>query len=193
MAAGPGPDAGSPYLYVADIGDNTAILDEVVVHRFPEPVVLGDSDAVELESLRIRYPGGPMDAESLIVDPVTGEMVIAGKAISGRTRILGVSPPAEWGTTVDAIEMGFIALGSFAIATGGDANESLVVLRTYDELFIWERSTAEPIGDAFTRSGCRLARIDEQQGEAVALLPDGRILTTSEGEAAPISLFSLPG
>ncbi|MDQ4068195.1 MAG: hypothetical protein M3203_01750, partial [Actinomycetota bacterium] len=37
MAAGPGPRAGEPYLYVGDIGDNLDQRPEIVVYRVPEP------------------------------------------------------------------------------------------------------------------------------------------------------------
>lgn len=190
IALGPGPVPDVPYLYTADIGDNTAILEEVVVHRFPEPA-LGESEVSVVETLQIRYPDGPMDAETLMVDSDSGEIIIVGKAISGVTPVYAVPPQTTWDEPVEAIALGTISLGSFAIATGGDADRDRIVLRTYDELFLWERQADEGLADALAGQACRVARVLEQQGEAVALLPGNSIVTTSEGEPAPVSIFSL--
>ncbi len=71
ISIGPGP-GGVAYLYLADIGDNLGRRASVTIHRFVEP---GSSDdrAEEIESLSVTYPGGPVDAESFFIDPITGD------------------------------------------------------------------------------------------------------------------------
>ena len=76
-----------------------------------------------------------------------------------------------------------------AVATGGDASERLVVIRTYDEAFVWERPAGTSLTEAVAAAPCRVAQIEEPQGEAIALLDDGRLLTISEGANQPIYLF----
>src|SRR6186997_374697 len=60
-------------LWVADIGDNKAVRESVVVHAFEEPVELTEI-TLKPESYRLRYPEGPRDAEALMVDPVDGRL-----------------------------------------------------------------------------------------------------------------------
>src|ERR1044071_6298320 len=43
MAAGPGSDANTSYLYIGDIGDNDAVRDEVVIYRVPEPALTAET------------------------------------------------------------------------------------------------------------------------------------------------------
>ena len=83
MAAGPGPD-GSPYLWVADTGDNLTLRPNVTIYRLPEPTVApgapaGTLPATGLERITVAYPDGPHDVETLLVDPVTGDAFLVGK------------------------------------------------------------------------------------------------------------------
>jgi hypothetical protein len=69
------PDAaGTPSVWLADIGDNGAVRDEVQVYRVAEPHVrAADRNRTVrvrvADVWRLRYPGGPVDAESLAVAP----------------------------------------------------------------------------------------------------------------------------
>ena len=72
IALGPGPDPNLPYLYVGDIGDNSAKYPEVVVYRVPEPKVdpgkpFGQMTIGPADALRFVYPDGPRDAETLLI------------------------------------------------------------------------------------------------------------------------------
>lgn len=70
---------GDGRLYVADIGDNGADRSRVALYAFAQPGV-GDT-TVSTEAYEIRYRDGPMDAETLLVDPVTGQMEIVTKDV----------------------------------------------------------------------------------------------------------------
>jgi len=68
---------GSPYLLVADTGDNNARRKSVWLYVVPEPDVEAD-DKVRLEpawSIKFHYPDGPHDTEAVAVD-VAGERVL---------------------------------------------------------------------------------------------------------------------
>ena len=60
---------GSNRLIVADIGDNQAARQELVLYRFPEPDPKGTEAVGDVETLRVRYPPklGPVDAEALFL------------------------------------------------------------------------------------------------------------------------------
>jgi hypothetical protein len=188
IALGPGPDPAIDYLYIADIGDNRARRASVTVYRLPEPSA-GVETIAGADTLTITYPGGPTEAETLLVDPVTGDIVIAGKALSGVTRLFGIPGDADWSVPQMAADLGEIRLGSFAVATGGDASAGRIVIRSYDEVFLWVRAAGESLADGLLKPGCRVASVSEAQGEAIALGDDGVFYTVSEGENPPIFRF----
>jgi hypothetical protein len=72
---------GTPYLLVADTGDNDAERDEVTLHVVLEPD-LADDDKVKADpawSIDFRYPDGPRDVEAAAVDPGRGQVVLLSK------------------------------------------------------------------------------------------------------------------
>ncbi len=76
---------GTPLLWVADIGDNLgARITGLRVHRIEEPADLVDVE-VEPTSYLLRYPGSPADAESLLVDPRDGRLIVITKTPAGGT------------------------------------------------------------------------------------------------------------
>ena len=87
IALGPGPAPDTDYLYVGDIGDNTATRDGITVYRVAEPTVEGDaSTPVTVDgvvAMALTYPDGPHDAETLLVDPATGDILVVTKAAAG--------------------------------------------------------------------------------------------------------------
>lgn len=97
LATGPGPQAGQVYLYAGDIGDDVTTRDEITIYRFIEPTLsTDDKDASRedlplteaAEAIRIRYPDGRYNAETLIVHPQTGDLYII-------TRPFPVDRPAQ--------------------------------------------------------------------------------------------------
>ena len=82
IAIGPGPQPDTSYLYLADIGDNASARDPIVVYRVPEPANAPDGTGGTLsgvETISLRYPDQPVDAESLIVDPLSGDLFVIDK------------------------------------------------------------------------------------------------------------------
>ena len=95
--SGAGPSAGE--LFVGDIGDNEAIRNEVTVLRFavPDPAPVGEVTipADEIQTITLRYPDGPRDAETLLVDPVTRDIVIVDKRFGGASEVYQATE-ADW-------------------------------------------------------------------------------------------------
>ena len=72
---------GTPYLLVADTGDNDARRDQVSLHVVLEPD-LADDDKVKVDpawSIDFRYPDGPRDVEAVTVDPEAGQVLLLSK------------------------------------------------------------------------------------------------------------------
>src|SRR5689334_130260 len=90
IAVVPGATPGSGTIYAADIGDNARARTEVQLYRVAEPDVPATGPAVTtalggVETLHLTYPDGPHDAETLMVDPPTGDVVIVTKLLTGGT------------------------------------------------------------------------------------------------------------
>ena len=182
-----GSDAnGQVFLYLADIGDNLTVRSSVVIHRFEEPVAL-DGAVAALESLIVRYPGGAADAEAFFVDPESGDSFIVTKTPTGRSSLLRVPVGAWSDPSVEAEHAATVELGALSFVTAGaiSGDGSIIALRTYRGIWLWERRSGEPVADAMRAAPCEAPSASEPQGEALAF--DGSdLLTVSEGVGAVI-------
>jgi hypothetical protein len=199
LELGRGPVAGTPYLYAGDIGDNAATRTEIVVYRVPEPVVSGSGTQTltGVDKLTLRYPDGPKDAEALLVDPRSGEIVIIQKALGGGP--VGVyRAPANLaaGSTTVLTRIGTLNLpnGLANAVTAADITPDgdSIVVRTYGSVRLYSRRN-ETIMVGLTLPACVGPLPAEKQGEAVAFRPDGRAyITVSEGGAAVLHRYDAP-
>jgi hypothetical protein len=181
-------------LFIGDIGDNLRARDAVTVYVVTAPSDPASS-AVPLTAatITVRYPDGPHDAEALFADPIDGDLYIVTKALDQRT--LTFEPEsivyrfaAEPGTEVVAEEVARLRLGDLQLATGADiaADGGTIALRTYASVYVWSRDPGEPVANALTRQPCVLPGPPDRIGEAIAFMPDGSLVTTSEGAEAPV-------
>jgi hypothetical protein len=213
MALGPGPH-GEDYLYLGDIGDNSAERAEIVVYRALEPDVgEGASGGVinGAEALALRYPDTPHDAETLLVDPRSGSLIIVTKElITGNAGVYEASAAlldAGGGTLVNIGEIekarltpadtppddaGPLVRGVGYLPTGGDisADGSLIALRTYATVWLFARAEDASIADAFAGAACEAPSAVEPQGEALAFDANSTgYFTISEGANPPLHYF----
>jgi hypothetical protein len=194
IAIGPEPSGGRA-LYVADIGDNAARRAAVDVYRFPEPRVPATGTTAPATRLRLRYPDGPHDAETLLVDPRTGELAIVTKALSGASGVY-VTRRARPGAVVTLRRAATLELDAGGLATGGDvsADGRVVAVRTYTGLVAWVRRPGASLAATLRRTPCRgrVALGGEGQGEALALSRHGRsLVTVPEGAGAAIRRYAV--
>lgn len=201
LARAPGRAGRPDDLYAGDIGDNRETRDTVAVYRFPEPTVAPGSSpsqavgAGPTDRIDLRYPDGPHDAETLLVDPVTGDLFVVTKDLVGRSGVYRAPASTAPGPAVEMEHVATLDLGIGGLATGGDISPSgdAIAVRTYFSTLVWGRRPSESVGDALARRPCAGPRIPELQGEAIGFAPDGEsYLTTSEGEGSRIHLWS-PG
>ncbi|MEO1057557.1 MAG: hypothetical protein AAFY28_11640, partial [Actinomycetota bacterium] len=85
----------------------------------------------------------------------------------------------------------FALLGAAGVATGGDlaADGSLIALRTYETVWLWDRPAGTSIPDALQGTPCEITAVFEPQGEAVAFAGD-RLVTIGEGDNRPINVLA---
>jgi hypothetical protein len=177
-------------LYIADIGDNKERRSGVVVYRAREPRIVGAgrSLTVSAQPLALRYPDGPHNAETLLVDSSSGALVIVTKVDRGSARVYVADHPSAVGTTTMRAA-GTLPLRDGQQATGGSvsANGRTIVVRTYSRAFTWSRHGDESLVAAMRRPPCgaRADLIAEGQGEALALTRDGRAFYTVPEGAHP--------
>jgi hypothetical protein len=72
IAVGPGPEKGKSYVYMGDIGDNYSRWPYIMVYRMEEKKSWAKDSISHADAapLRIKYPDGPKDAETLMIDPI---------------------------------------------------------------------------------------------------------------------------
>src|SRR5690606_11714091 len=88
LALGPGAVPGEDDLYIGDVGDNGRARPFVTVHRLREPDPRlgqegGSGSFTEFRSFHLFYPDSPHDAETLLVDPRSGDLYIVTKEKAG--------------------------------------------------------------------------------------------------------------
>ena len=193
MARCPAPGGAGDVLYLGDIGDNGADRDHVTIYRVPEPDPAAGA-ATGVEALDLTYPDGPRDAESLVADPVTGDLYILDKDLGGGP-VTAYRVPAGTGPGPTEMERaGEVGLPAGEIVTGADVSPdgALVAVRTYTAVYVWDRGPDQTVAQALEAEPCRAPSARERQGEAIAVDPSGRGYTTiSEGEHPAINTVRL--
>jgi hypothetical protein len=204
MAVGPGPDPEVSYLYIGDIGDNAGTRSGVTVYRVPEPTVPSDAGEPvsatldDVARFDLTYPDGiARDAEVLLVDPGTGDVLLVAKTLAPRAEVFRFRPgPEGAGATLEAAGAVTIPGLGLPMLTGGSVNAegTWVALRTYDRLLRFSRQPGASIVEALAGPPCVDALPLQPQGEAVALSPTAdAVVTTSEGPSAAIQTQEVGG
>ena len=191
------------YLYVGDIGDNAEARSSVTIYRVAEPAVSPTQSAIQVtldgvDAMELVYPDRSHNAETLLVDPVRGDLYIVTKEGSGNSRVFVAPAPFAPGQRRELTEVARLPFGSAQLpgnryATGGDvsANGDAIVLRTYDRAYLWTRRSGEALWEAFDRDACPVPARTERQGEAIAFDASGRgYYTVSEGSNQAIYLHA---
>ncbi len=199
IAIGPGPIDGVDYLYIGEIGDNSAVYPSIKVYRVPEPQADANQPAVNLtltgvETITLQYPDGARDAETLMVDPVTKDIYIISKR-DDHPRVYRAAYPQSTSQTI-TMEYKCELLWQYQTlrdwVTAGDIspNGLEVIVRSYDSASIWQRPTNGNLWDAFAQPECPVQLLTETEtwGEAICFV-NGGYMTTSEGKYSAINYF----
>jgi len=195
MAIGPGPKPTQDYLYVGDIGDNNMEYASVTVYRAPEPPVDASVTGVVaslggVESFEFTFPGGPRNCETMLVDPVDGDLLLVSKSVDGSSLVYRAAAPLKSGVLA---EVGEVEFGPGGLTTGGSVTAAgdWVLVRTYFAARMWHRAAGTPLDQALTGAGCDVSVPMEMQGEAIAFAAAGLdYYTTSEGTKPPLYRFT---
>lgn len=200
MAAATGPD-GAPTLFVADTGDNLRKRETCVIYSFPEPRVTSDQTPtvtrVRARALRFRYPGGPRDCETLMVDPRDHALYLVEKVGTTPSGVFRLRP--DWEGGIQTAER--IGEARFSdplplwpnLATGGDIapNGGRFVIRTYQQAYEWRIPKDGDIAEALKADPLVLPLQGELQGEAICYGSNSRAwLTVAEGTPTVVRMYT---
>lgn len=177
IAVGPGPIAGINYIYVADIGDNKSIYGSVFIYRFPEPDLTSKTlpykaDITNVDIIQLKYPDGPCNAETLMIDPLTKDIYIASKESNLSKIYVARYPQSTSSTTV----LSPIVQLYFNKATGGDISPdgTEILLRSNELIWYWKLNAGTSISDGLlTQPQVAPYANNEPQGEGIGFAADG--------------------
>ena len=168
-------------VWLGDLGDNDLQRDDIAIYAFPEPGP-GEHAASGVSRYGVTLPGGPQNVEGLLVHPQTDAVYIVSKNEDGNGRIFEL-PDLRPGGTVQAREVGEAPEG-VTDATFTHSGQ-WAVLRTEEDLWLYDPTTWEAVGQADTPK--------LEQGESVTVeRGDQTVLLGSEGENSPIVRVPLP-
>jgi hypothetical protein len=177
IAVGPGPVAGISYVYVADIGDNDSKYGSVFIYRFPEPDLTGKTlpfvaSITAIDVIQLKYPDGPRNAETLMVDPLTKDIYIASKESNISKIYVARYPQSTTATTV----LNPVVQLYFNKATGGDVSPdgTEILLRSNQLIWYWKLPAGTGISAGLlTKPQIAPYANNEPQGEGVGFAADG--------------------
>lgn len=186
ISVGPGPIDSQSYIYIGEIGDNEAIYDVKYIYRFKEPQINFDKvpyDSIiqDVETIAYKYPDGPRDAETLMIDPLTMNLIIVSKREESVHVYVLLFPQ-----NTDSINIPKqIATLPITQVTGGDISNSgkKIIMKNYDTIYYWLRKPGQSLQDAFSQHPDHLTYIVEPQGEAICWSNDEKDYFTLSEEA----------
>ena len=166
-------------LYVADIGDNTGVRDSVSVYYFLNPRANGLT--VTYNSFDFRYPDGPHDAETLLVDGA-GRLYLVTKGVEGGIYVAPQSPSRSGVNVLRRVgdAPGLVTDGVFL---PGDRQ---IALLTYGSVVVLDATSYAQVGSA------PIPAQAQAESLAVNLAGDG-LLVGSEGRNSKVYAVPVPG
>jgi hypothetical protein len=200
IAVSIGPKKGKSYIYMGDIGDNGAERKYITVYRIEEKAEWAKDSLVknaEAVPVHFRYPNGPRDAETLMIDPIEKLIYIVSKredSVMVYTSPLNFKPDDTLMLT-KRCTLYFNGFRPFKWITAGDISRDgqQILLKSYEKVYYWKRVDNEPVWKTMLRKPIELPYKPEKQGEAIGFTLDGKgYYTTSEGVFAPIYYYTVP-
>lgn len=202
MAIGPGPTSGQAYLYLGDIGDNAKKRDQVIVYRVAEPSITPEDSASTNKTpritpaadvIRLKYPDGPHDAETLLVHPSTGDLYIVTKGRGAAAGVYKLKAPLPKSGVTTLARVGEVRFPNpfIGFITGGAISPDGRRVILCDYLGACELILPDKQGNAFDEIWKQpLISVGigaRRQGEAICYRADGQaLLLTSEGAPCPL-------
>ena len=195
------PKTGKCLLYIGDIGNNERLKSELTIYRVAEPRVSekdansskkNPSETETAEAIKFEYPDIRHDAETLLVQPNTGDIYILTKSLSSASGVYKIAADFSLDKTntlkkiadfsVPAVPNGFL--------TGGDISpdgKRIIICDYFSAYEIVLPENAKNFDEIWTQKPLMVELGEREQGEAVGYSNDGKsIFATSEKKDSPI-------
>lgn len=197
ISIGPGPAANKWYLYIGDIGDNDEQRSEIAVYRVAEPSLTSQPTKTPgttepAEAIRLRYPDGKHDAETLIVHPTSGNIYIVTKVVFANPVVYEAAAPFNAGKLITMRRIGEVRVPSLfrGVITGGSISPDGRRVAFCDYFQGYELilpATSANFNDIWKQRMVGFDLGKRNQGEAIAYRLDGKaLLATSEGKQSAL-------
>lgn len=202
---------GKAYILVADTGDNDAVRSNVWIHLLEEPSAdsLSPSSATSVQpvaSIKIRYPDGPRDCESVAVDPKERAVYFLSKrdAVPRLYRLTLPSPlrsgemsPTFVGEVRNMPQKGEKRRDgrvlSWPVAMDFSPDGTMAAVLTYTQPILFRRSPGESWAAALAKQPIILAPHKLPQAEAMAFSADGKMLLVASEKSRNLLGYPMPG
>jgi len=193
--------SGRCFIYVGEIGDNKAKRPDHAVYRIPEPAIKPTDAASDrktpllterAEVLRFAYPDFNQDAETLMVHPITGDIYVVTKRVSGPAGVYRLRPDFGRDDISKAEKIAEISVPAIpnGFLTGGDIapNGRRVVICDYTGAYEWTLPDGDvDFDDIWKQEPVSIELGKRTIGEAVSYNFDGSaIFATSEKKNSPL-------
>ncbi len=163
-------------LYIADIGDNKGQRNVVRVYFFNNPRANGLT--VTYHAYDFRYPDGPQDAETLLVDE-SGRLFIVTKGQEAAIFEAPAKPDRDGVNDLEQVASAPSNVTDGTFLPGGDR----IALLTYNSVEVLDATSYEVMASAPIP--------DQPQAESLTLsLDEGSLLVGSEGKKSKV--YSMP-
>lgn len=194
-------NSGKCFMFIGEIGDNGQKRAEHAIYRFREPEVSDSSRnssrkdpllTENAEILRFRYPDYNQDAETLMIQPKTGDIYVITKRVNGPAGVYRIKPEFGGIAVQTAAKVAEIAVPSLpnGLLTSGDISPDgrHVIICDYSngyELALPE--DAENFDDIWKQKPELVDLGQRAVGEAVCYSVDGMsVFATSERRNSPV-------
>jgi hypothetical protein len=192
ISVAPGPDKRSSYIYIADIGDNKAKREQVVIYRFKEARLDGREKRHRIkntDALHFTYPDKGHNSEAMLVDPITRDIYLVSK--QGENAILFRAPYPQ--SSKQSAKLIKVAILPYTMVTAGDISPdgSEILLRNEDHIWYFRRPKDQSIAQALLSKPLELPFQAEDQGEGICFTRDrGGYYSATESRGKELTVFS---
>lgn len=194
-------DKGQCFLYIGDIGDNKGRRPGHTVYRITEPEVeAADADTLRdnakftanAETLKFVYPDGSHNAETMMVNPLTGDIYVLTKRMDGPAEVYKIAGDFDAANVVKAEKIGEVAVPSVpnGLLTGGDISPDgkRVAICDYTQAYELKlKAGSSSLDEIWKEKPVPIDVGKLEQNEAIGYTADGNaLIATSEKKHSPI-------
>lgn len=165
-------------LLISETGDNSAQHDTIFVYAVLEPKTIANAAVPTLAIYPMQFPDGARDAEALMVDPNSGSWFLITKR-EDAGRVYRYAAPQRPGVVAILEHLPVELPFRLAVAADMSPDGREFVIKTYDSIYLWQRSDTEPVSVALQRPPLKQPYVPERQGEAIAYTLNGSAYFTA--------------